>query len=66
MIDITDIMITPQNKKNYNKLLQNPPNIDNQNIDINNNNIIKNTLPLYDSNIGKSTDIHNSEKIKYE
>ncbi len=66
MIDITDTMITPQNKKNYNKLLQNPPNIDNQNIDINSNNIIKNTLPLYDSNIGKSTDIYNSEKIKYE
>lgn len=66
IIDINETMISPQNKKYYNKLKCNPPNLSNIDKNINDNNIIKNTLPIYDSNIGKSNDIYTSEKLKYE
>ena len=61
MIDIKNTLLT---KNNYDKSIFNPP-ISNSK-DINSNDIIKTTIPIYDSNIGKTSDIYNSEKLKYE
>ena len=46
-----------ENKKNYSQI--------NQTLD-SNTNIIKETLPIYDSNIGKSNTVFNTENLKYE
>ena len=63
MIDIKNTILT---KNNYNKSIFNPPIPNSENKDINKNDIIKTTIPIYDSNIGKSTDVFNSEKLKYQ
>ena len=64
MLDVSNTMNNKQNQENdsenkniYSKI---NPNIDS------NTDIIKETLPIYDSNIGKSNAIFNSENLKYQ
>jgi len=64
MLDVSNTMNKRQNQENdsenkniYSKI---NPNIDS------NTDIIKETLPIYDSNIGKSNAIFNSENLKYQ
>ena len=60
MIDITETMITSQNK------ISTPEFISNEHENINSNDIFKETLPIFDSNIGKSNNTYNSKNLKYE
>lgn len=70
MLDIGNAMINTQNKETENEKdnekesgknnAQINPNIDS------NTNIIKETLPIYDSNIGKSNEIFTTDNLKYE
>ena len=64
MLDVSNTINNKQNQENvsenkniYSKI---NPNIDS------NTDIIKETLPIYDSNIGKSNAIFNSENLKYQ
>ena len=64
MLDVSNTMNNKQNQENdsenkniYSKI---NPNIDS------NTDIIKETLPIYDSNIGKSNTIFTSENLKYQ
>ena len=64
MLDVSNTMNNKQNQENdsevkniYSKI---NPNLDS------NTDIIKETLPIYDSNIGKSNAIFNSENLKYQ
>ena len=71
MIDLSHTMITDQTK-NYPTPYMNSSSNDQEstnyspNRDINDNMIIKETLPIYDSNIGKNNNTFSFEKLKYE
>lgn len=72
MIDISETMITTRKRNTYSPFRYNSQeqpdfnnNFHNEN-DINNNNIIKETIPIYDSNIGKSNKTLFSDNLKYE
>ena len=64
MIDITETMITSQNQNTSQKFKSN--NFNEQELDINNNSIIKETIPIYDSNIGKNSEKFDCQDLKYE
>ena len=64
MIDISETMLTPQNRNFPQNFM--PQKMNQENININNNDIIKGTIPIYDSNIGKNNEKYNSENLKYE
>ena len=74
MIDISQTMITTQKKNTsspfvYNSTEQESTKAFQQETDTNidnNINIIKETLPIYDSNIGKNNNVYFSENLKYE
>ena len=62
MIDISETMITSQKNYTVPDFISNMPKKEN----INDNSIIKQTIPIYDSNIGKSNDLFDSKNLKYE
>ena len=71
MIDISETLITNKKRNTYSPFRyksQEQPDFNNfyQENDINNNNIIKETIPIYDSNIGKSNKTLFSDNLKYE
>ena len=65
MLDIGNTMINKENENEKENLIEKNYDEINPAID-SNTNIIKETLPIYDSNIGKSNEIFNSENLKYE
>lgn len=71
MIDLSHTMITNQTK-NYNSPYMYSSSNDQEstnyspNRDINDNIIIKEALPIYDSNIGKNNNIYSFDNLKYE
>ena len=62
MIDISETMLTTKNRNFPQNIMSQKENQEN----INNNDIIKETIPIYDSNIGKNNEKYNSENLKYE
>ena len=71
MIDISLTMISTQKKNTsspfvYNSTEQEILNEFKSDKDINNNDIIKETIPIYDSNIGKNNNAYVTENLKYE
>ena len=71
MIDISLTMISTQKKNTsspfvYNSTEQEILNEFKSDKDINNNDIIKKTIPIYDSNIGKNKNAYVTENLKYE
>ena len=71
MIDLSEIMITSTTQSTsspfiYSSLSQQDPNMFRSDKDISSNIIIKETRPIYDTNIGKNNNIYNFENLKYE
>ena len=64
MLDISNTINNKQNQENVSENKNIYPKI-NPNLD-SNTDIIKETLPIYDSNIGKSNTIFTSENLKYQ
>ena len=64
MLDVSNTMDNKQNQENVSENKNIYPKI-NPNLD-SNTDIIKETLPIYDSNIGKSNTIFTSENLKYQ
>ena len=62
MIDISETMLTTKNRNFPQNIMPQKENQEN----INNNDIIKETIPIYDANIGKNNEKYNSENLKYE
>ena len=62
MIDISETMLTTKNRNFPQNIMSQKENQEN----INNNDIIKETIPIYDANIGKNNEKYNSENLKYE
>lgn len=71
MIDLSHTMITEQTKNYISPYMYSSSNDQESsnylpNRDINDNMIIKETLPIYDSNIGKNNNTYSFDKLKYE
>ena len=71
MIDLSHTMITDQTKNYTIPYMHSSSNDQDStnyspNRDINDNMVIKETLPIYDSNIGKNNNTYSFDKLKYE